>query len=217
MQIFWKGQSCFQIIAARAKQEQVKIVIDPYDESIGLKVPSLEADILLITHDHHDHNNAKAVKGDPMVISNPGEYEVKGIYIQGISSFHDEAKGEKRGHNTIYVVEAEGMKICHLGDLGQPELTTDQVERIGSVDILMIPVGGTYTIAADEAAHVIGQIEPKLVIPMHYSMDKLTLKLAGVAEFLKTMGVKTSEPQQKLIVKERDLNPEETVVTVLAP
>ncbi len=102
MQILWKGQSCFQIIASKGKQEQIKIVIDPFDESLGLKLGLLEADILLMTHDHYDHSNEKAVKGTPFVIGNPGEYDVQGVSIQGIFSYHDNVQGKERGSNTIY-------------------------------------------------------------------------------------------------------------------
>ncbi len=217
MQIIWKGQSCVQLIASRIKQDPVKIVIDPYQDSVGFKLPSLEADIALVTHDHEDHNNLAGLKGDPFVISNPGEYEAKGIFIKGISSYHDEAEGEKRGHNTIYTIEAEDMKVCHLGDLGQPELTPKQVEAIGSIDILFIPVGGVYTIGAKEAAKVISQIEPKVVIPMHYAIPKLKYKLEGVEDFLKAMGAKAQEPQQKIILKSKDLSEEEIKIMLLTP
>ncbi len=217
MQIIWKGHSCFQVLVARAKQEQVKIVIDPYDESVGFRVPAMEADILLITHDHKDHSNAKAVKGDPFLISNPGEYEVKGVFIRGISSFHDDTNGDARGHNTIYTVEAEDIRICHLGDLGQKELTPRQLEEIGNVHIACVPVGGEYTIGPQEASKIVRQIDPRIVIPMHYALAKNPLKLGGVEEFLKAMGVRQSEPQAKLIVKAKDLEGEDTQVVVLTP
>lgn len=217
MHIIWKGHSCFQFVVTRGKQEQVKIVVDPYDDSVGLRPPALDADILLITHDHKDHNNVKGVKGDPFVITNPGEYEVKEVFIKGISSFHDDEKGDKRGHNTIYVFEAEGIRVCHLGDLGQKELTPRQVEELGAVHIACVPVGGEYTIGPQEASRVIKQIDPRIVIPMHYALEKNPLKIGGVEEFLKAMGAKQSEPQQKLVVKEKDLEGEETQVVVLAP
>ncbi|MBI2113107.1 MAG: MBL fold metallo-hydrolase [Candidatus Wildermuthbacteria bacterium] len=217
MQISWKGQACFQILAAPSKQEQVKIVIDPYEEAIGLKPPALEADILLITHDHLDHNNKKAIKGESFVIENPGEYEIKGVFVQGIASFHDESQGKERGVNTIYVLEVEGIKICHLGDFGQKELNPDQLDAIGDVDVLLIPVGGVYTIAAKEAASVVHQIEPKIAIPMHYALPKLRAKIEGVEEFLKVMGAKEVVPEEKLTLKARDLTGEETRVVVLQP
>lgn len=217
MQIFWKGQSCFQIVVSKNRQEQVKVVIDPYDESIGLKVPSLQADIALFTHDHPDHNNIKAIEGTPFIIANPGEYEVQGIFIQGIASFHDKNQGKERGTNTIYVMEAEDLRVCHLGDFGQKELTSEQQEAMGEIDVLLIPVGGVYTIGAQEASALIHQIEPRIVIPMHYFIPKLKMKLAGLEEFLKIMGVRSIQPQEKLSVKAKDLQKEETQIVVLKP
>lgn len=191
-------------------------MIDPYDPSIGLKMPTIEADIVLSTHDHADHNNIKAC-GSAFAITGPGEYEIKDISIQGISSFHDDVEGKERGKNTIYVIEAEGMKICHLGDLGQGELTTEQVSKIGNVDILLVPVGGVYTIDAKTAAKVVNQIEPRIVIPMHYLLPNLKFKLDKVDDFLKEMGVKNVEAQNKLSLKVRDFTSEETKVMLLTP
>jgi len=248
MQIIWRGQSCFQIIVARNKGEQTSIVIDPFSETIGLRVPKLEADIVLVTHDHPDHNNVKAVSGSPFLISGPGEYEIRGVFIQGISSWHDEKEGKERGENTIYAIEAEDLKLCHLGDLGQKELTDEQLERIGDIDILMIPVGGVYTISAKEALKIMSQIEPKITIPMHYQIPysgrrpdgpyrlklkipkpagqagipvakggDLGIKLDGVDKFLKALGIKSIEPQEKLSIKKKDVLPEEAKIVVLKP
>ena len=217
MHIIWHGQSFFQIIATRNKGEQVSIAIDPFDEATGIKIPSVAADILLITHDHHDHNNKKAIKGSPFLITNPGEYEIKEVFVQGISAFHDNFLGKQRGKNTIYVIETEGMRLCHLGDLGQKELTDDQLEKIGEIDILMAPIGGVYTVDAKEAADVISQIEPHIIIPMHYQIPGLKIKLEGVDKFLKIMGLKSVEPQNKLLIKSKDITDEETKVVVLKP
>lgn len=196
-------------------------MIDPFDPSIGLKMPVLEADLVLSTHDHEDHNNVKAVKGPaggaPFVITGPGEYEIKDISVRGIPSFHDEKEGKERGENTIYMIEAEGMRLCHLGDLGQSELTADQVSKIGNIDILFVPVGGVYTIDAKAAAKIVSQIEPRIVIPMHYMLANLRFKLEKVDEFLKEMGVKNAEAQPKLAIKLRDFTSEETKVIVLQP
>ncbi len=217
MQIVWKGHACFFITVSTEEHSQVKIVFDPYDESIGLRLPSMEADLVLVSHGHSDHNNAKAIKKEPFIASSPGEYEVKGVFVKGIPSFHDNSKGKERGRNTIYIVDAEDMRLCHLGDLGQSELTAEQVDQIGEVDILFVPVGGTYTIDAKEAGHVVSQIEPKIVVPMHYALPNVKAKLAGVGQFLKTMGVKTEEPLPKLSLKQKDLDGEETKVIVLQP
>ena len=217
MQIAWKGHACFHIIAQRVKQEQVKIVIDPFDPSIGLRLPSMEADVVLVTHNHSDHNNTKGVKGEPFVISSPGEYEIKDIFVQGIPSFHDNSQGKERGMNTIYTIEVEGIRVCHLGDFGQAELSAEQVEKIGNIDVLCIPVGGVYTIGAKAAAKIVGQIEPRTVIPMHYLLPNLKFKLEKVDEFLRTMGAGKAEPQNKLTLKAKDLTGEETKVVVLIP
>lgn len=213
MHIIWQGQSCFQLLITRQKGEQVSLVIDPFDEATGLKAPSLSADILLITHDHHDHNNQKAIKGTPFVVDGPGEYEIKEVYIQGIPSLHNEDKKES---NTIYTIEAEGMRLCHLGDFGQKELTPEQLDKIGDIDILMVPVGGNYTIDSKGAAKVISQIEPHIAVPMHYALPKLKIKLDGVEGFLKEMGKKSAESQPKLLIKKKDLTSEETQVVVLS-
>jgi len=226
MNIIWHGQSCFQIIARREKNNQVSIVIDPFSEEIGLRVPKLEADILLITHSHHDHDNIKAVSGNPFLISGLGEYEIKEVYIQGIHSLSaakprlagDETKSQRPwGENTIYTIEAEDLKLCHLGDFGQKELTEEQLEKIGEVDILMIPVGGVFTISAKEATKVMSQIEPKIIIPMHYQIPKLKLKLDGIDKFLKVVGIKSIAPESKLSIKKKDIVEEEVKIVVLKP
>lgn len=215
--IQWAGQSCFQISVSNSKEHSADIVIDPFDDSLGLKVPNFSADIALVTHEHHDHNNIKALKGDPFLITGPGEYEVKGVFVQGIESFHDEEEGKKRGKNTIYVIEAEGIRFCHLGDLGQKQLTDEQLEQIDSVDVLMIPVGGTYTIDSTGASKIISQIEPLIVIPMHYDLPKLKEKLDGVDRFLKTMGKNKIEPADKLTVKANALPKDTMEIVILNP
>ena len=217
MNIFWHGQSCFQITARRNKDEETRLVIDPFSEEIGLRLPKLEADILLVTHCHSDHNNVKAVSGSPFLVNGPGEYEIKKVFIQGISAFHDASQGRERGENTIYTIDTEGLRLCHLGDLGQKELTGEQLEKIGEIDILMIPVGGIYTISAKEALKVMSQIEPRITIPMHYQIPKLKVKLEGLDKFLKTMGIKKLDPLPRLSIKKKDISPEEAKIIVLQP
>ncbi|MBI2642606.1 MAG: MBL fold metallo-hydrolase, partial [Candidatus Wildermuthbacteria bacterium] len=135
----------------------------------------------------------------------------------GIFSYHDEQEGKERGTNTIYTIEVEDMRLCHLGDFGQKELSAEQLEAIGDIDVLMVPVGGVYTIDAKTASHIVNQIEPKIVLPMHYALPKLKVKLAPVEEFLKVMGAKAAQPEEKLTVKAKDLTTEETKVVVLTP
>lgn len=204
MKITWAGQSCFQISVSHGKDHNADIVIDPFS-GIGLKEPNFSADVLLVSHQHKDHNSVDLIKGKPFVIESPGEYEVGGVFVQGIESFHDDNGGKERGKNTIYLIEAEDMRVCHLGDFGEKQLSDAQLEKIGQVDILMIPVGGTYTISSQEAQKIIGQIEPKIVIPMHYALPKLTVDLEGVDVFLKTMGKKETPAQDKLVIKSNAL------------
>ncbi len=215
--IYWAGQSCFQISVSNSRDHSADIVIDPFDEKIGLKLPNLSADIVLITHNHPDHNNVKGVKGAPFVIQGPGEYEVKEVFINGIPSFHDDKEGKERGLNTIYVIEAEEMRFCHLGDLGQKQLTDEQLEKIDGVDVLMIPVGGTYTIDSSEAQKIISQIEPRIVIPMHFAMPKSKSKLDDLSKFLKTMGKNSVVPQDKFVVKSSTMPKDGMEIVVLQP
>ncbi len=207
MNIIWYGQSCFRVVfqgQKKSKQSTV-LVIDPYDENTGLKPPKNEADIILITHNHADHNNKKIAQKNSFVIESPGEYEMHDIFIQGIFSFHDKKKGEERGVNTIYTIEAEEMRMCHMGDFGQEELTDEQLRQIGEVDVLMIPVGGVYTVDAKEATKVISQIEPRIVIPMHYKIPGLKIKLDDLSPFLKAIGEKKATTEEKLTVQKKNL------------
>lgn len=209
MYISWFGQSCFKI-----QGKEVTIVTDPYDAGIGFKLPRMMADILTVSHDHYDHNNVAAISGSPFIINSPGEYEVKKVFIYGISSWHDNKQGAERGPNTIYLIEFEELKIVHLGDLGGP-LTDDQLEKLEGVDILMIPVGGVFTIDAKQAAEVISQVEPRIVIPMHYRISGLKVKLDNLDKFAKEMGIKEGEPEEKFRINKKDLPQEETKVVIL--
>ena len=173
MNITWKGQSCFQISTNQKKNGLISIVINPFSNDIGLRAPKLQADILLSAHSRHNHDNIKSVSGQPFVINSPGEYDIKEVFIQGIPAFQDNSQKGGREKTTIYTIETEGIRLCHLGDLGQKELSSDQLEKIGEVDVLMIPVGGVYTIDAKEAIKIMSQIEPKITIPMYYKIPKL--------------------------------------------
>jgi L-ascorbate metabolism protein UlaG (beta-lactamase superfamily) len=217
MNIVWYGQSFFQITTSPKNNEKINIAIDPFSQEIGIKPPILETDILLISHNHSDHNNIKTIKNNPFIIDGPGEYEIKNIYIKGFYGFHDNVLGKERGRITIYTIESEGIKICHLSDLGQKELDEKQLEQIGDVDILMIPIGGNFTINAQEAIKIMSQIEPKIIIPMHYQIPKLKLKLDDVDKFLKILGIKDIEPLPKLSIKKKDIAEEEAKIIVLKP
>lgn len=212
MIISWYGQSCFKI-----ESRGVVLAIDPFEKDIGLTPPRFKADVVLITHSHSDHRNRDAIQGEPFIIDGPGEYEVKGVGVRGVRTFHDSASGKERGVNTVYIVDLEDTKICHLGDLGEERLRQEVLEEIGDIDILMVPVGGTYTIDGKQAVFVASQIEPRVVIPMHYKIPKLTTSLAGKELFLKEMGAKEADSLEKFVIKKKDLPEEETRVVVLQP
>lgn len=216
MQIEWFGQACLKIQTKPGSNGEVTVIFDPYDPKIGLKMPHVTADILAITHDHYDHNYKAGVGGDYFLIDGPGEYEVKQTFIYGISGWHDNNNGADRGPITMYVLESEGILVAHLGDIGQHELTTIQLEQLEGVDILVIPVGGIYTVDAKQAVNIINQIEPRIVIPIHYQLPgKAGAKLDGVDKFLKEMGIKNPETTDKFKISKKDLPSEETKVVVL--
>jgi len=226
MTISWHGQSCFELTTKSRDNGDTTIVIDPFSEEVGLKLPKLSADILLVSHSHYDHNNVKAVAGNPFIIDSCGEYEVRGAFVQGFSAFHDNQQGRERGEIIIYKIEAEDIKVCYLSDLGQKELTSEQLEQIGEVDVLLIPVGGKFTIDAKDASEIIAQIEPRIVIPMHYKINNLNpvrcslsngvkVDLDGLDRFLKAMGEGVIAPEKKLKITAKNLPAEETKIVVL--
>ncbi len=215
MDIYWGGQALFRI-----KGKNASVVLDPYDPDFtGLKLPKeLTADVVLVSHEHKDHSNDKAATSPagvfPMSFTRPGEYEVAGVVVTGIDSFHDNSQGSERGKNTIFHLMMDGLNIVHLGDLGQAELTEDQLAKIGAVDILLVPVGSVYTIDAKTAANIVAQLEPRVIIPMHYKIDGLKFELEGVEGFLKEMGAEGVEALPKLSIT-KDKLPEEPQVIVL--
>jgi L-ascorbate metabolism protein UlaG (beta-lactamase superfamily) len=166
-----------------------------------------------VSHQHADHNYIQAIS-DARVISGPGEYEIGGVLIIGVPTYHDDARGEKKGKNTVYLIEIDEVTVCHLGDLGHV-LTSEQAEELGDVDILLIPVGGNYTIDAPQAAEVVRQIDPKIVIPMHYQTPAVTMDLEPVGRFLKELGVGELESSPKLSVTKSNL-PENLQVRLLS-
>ena len=211
MNITWLGQACFKI-----QGKEVTIITDPYDGKIGLKLPRLNAEIVTISHNNYDHNNIKAVSGQPFIIDTPGEYEIKKVFIWGIPSWHDNKEGADRGANTIFIYQFEDIKLAHLGDLGTT-LSNGQLEKLEGVDILLIPVGGVYTIDGKKAAEVVNQIEPRIVIPMHYKIPNLKIKLEAVDKFCSEMGVKKNGPEEKLKITKKDLPAEEIKIIILRP
>jgi L-ascorbate metabolism protein UlaG (beta-lactamase superfamily) len=183
MKIKWLGHSCFKITNSKG----IRILTDPFDDNVGYKIPSVEADIVTTSHGHYDHNFVDCVKGNFEVVNKVGNFYVKDVPISGIHTFHDNENGVKRGDNTVYVFEMDGMRICHLGDLGHM-LTNEQVEMIGKIDFALIPVGGNYTIDAIEALEVLDQLNPKVVIPMHYKTPVVKLDLAKIDSFIEKIG-----------------------------
>lgn len=203
MNIQWFGHSCF-----RLESKDTSILIDPFSKEIGLRPPKIKDNIVLLTHLHYDHADVKETPSETKVVSGPGEYEMQGVYIKGIQSYHDDTGGSERGLNTIYLIQAEEINICHMGDFGQAKLEEHQLEEIGDVDILMLPVGGTYTINSKQAAEIVSQIEPKIIIPMHYKLPDLKIDIAGVDKFLKEIGL-TVEKVDKFKVTKKTLPQEE--------
>lgn len=213
--IAWYGQACFKV-----KGKNASLVFDPYNaEFTGLSPLKVEANIVCVSHDHGDHNNVEAVKpadgeGRPFIIAGPGEYEISGVNIVGIASYHDDKQGQERGKNTIYLATIDEVNIVHLGDLGQRKLEENQVEQLSTCDILLIPVGGVYTIDAKSASDIIAQLEPKIVIPMHYRIEGLKFDLDPVDKFLVAFGKEKQETVSKLSVSKERL-PQELEIVIL--
>jgi L-ascorbate metabolism protein UlaG (beta-lactamase superfamily) len=199
MEISWLGHSCFRI-----KGSQVAIVTDPYPPDLGYSLGKTTARIVTVSHQHPGHSYVLGIDGKPRVVSGPGEVEIGGVLIIGVATFHDRERGKNRGRNTVYVMEVDEVSVCHLGDLGHT-LTTEQVEEIGSVDVLLLPVGGVSTINAAIAAEVVRQLEPKVVVPMHYKTPALAWELEPVDRFLKEMGIAQLNPQSKLTITRSSL------------
>lgn len=213
MNIVWYGQSCFRI-----QSKDVTLVTDPFDKKIGLRPPFGAANIVTISHDHIDHNNHEVLKGEYSVVDSAGEYEIDKVVIKGIDSFHDNSEGKERGPNVIYKIEMEDLKICHLGDFGQANFLNGQLEKIGQVDILFIPIGGVGTIDWKTAQDIINEIEPRIVIPMHFKIKGLAgefSKLDTAEKFCKENGVSLNEAVDKLSLKKKELPQDEAKVILM--
>lgn len=183
MKIKWYGHAAFLITS----DQGIKVIFDPYEPgAFGGQLSygriEDEADIALTSHDHADHNDTKSLPGSPQVVKGSGSKTIKGISIRGVSTYHDPSKGSERGTNTIFNLQIDGMQVCHLGDLGHV-LSEKEIKEIGPVDILLVPVGGYFTIDAKEATRVVDQIKPKVVIPMHFKTEKCGFPIAPVEEF----------------------------------
>jgi L-ascorbate metabolism protein UlaG (beta-lactamase superfamily) len=209
LDVTWLGHGCF-----RLRGRSAAVVTDPFPPSIGLKLPKLEADLVTVSHEHENHNYTQVMR-DSYEIRGPGEYEVAGVSVVGVPTFHDAEKGAKHGRNTVYLIEIDDVRICHLGDLGHA-LEDAEAEAISSPDVLLVPVGGRTAINAAQAAEIVRQLEPRFVVPMHYAIPGLKLELDTLDRFLKEMAVTAGEPQAKLSVQASS-GEYETKVIVLEP
>jgi L-ascorbate metabolism protein UlaG (beta-lactamase superfamily) len=210
LDVTWLGHGCF-----RLRGRNAAVVTDPYPPSIGLKLQRLDADLVTVSHEHENHNYTQVVREPSYEIRGPGEYEVAGVSVIGVPTYHDAEKGAKRGPNTIYLIEIDDVAVCHLGDLGH-KLDDADAEAISSADVLLVPVGGRTAINAAQAAEVVRQLEPRYVVPMHFAIPGLKLELDSIDRFLKEMAVTSAEPQPKLSVQ-RSSGEYETKVVVLEP
>ncbi len=206
MEITFFGHSCF-----RLRGKEVALITDPYQCPPGRVPLKTQADIVTVSHDHPGHNNASAIGGQPKLITGPGEYEIRGVLVSGVASFHDSSNGSQRGKNTMYVIQMDDLRLCHLGDLGHV-LNTQQVDEIGTVDVLFVPARG-MVLDMVKTAEVISQIEPTVIVPMHYEAAD-EAGLASIEKFCHEMGVRQIVPQPKLTVAKSSL-PQETQVVVL--
>ena len=199
MEITWLGHSCFRI-----KSNPIVIITDPYSPDLGYSLGKPTARIVTVSHQHSGHSYVQGIGGEPRLVTGPGEYEIGGVLIMGVATFHDGEKGKKRGKNTVYVMEVGEISVCHLGDLGHV-LTAEQVEELDNVDVLLLPVGGVSTIDASMAVEVVRQLDPKIVIPMHYKTEALSWELESVEKFLKEMGAEQVDSQHKLSLTKSNL------------
>ncbi len=175
----WFGHACFAIKGSKV------VVTDPFHQKdVGYPTPNVEADIVTVSHDHFDHNKVEVIRGNPKVIDEAGEFEVNGVKIKGVETYHDKARGAQRGKNIIFKIELDGIKFCHLGDLGHV-IEEGEAKEIGEVDVLMIPVGGYFTIEPEEAEEVVKILSPKVVVPMHYKTEVIDFPIKPVDVFLK--------------------------------
>jgi L-ascorbate metabolism protein UlaG (beta-lactamase superfamily) len=211
MKVKWFGHASFLITAV----DGTRIIIDPYAPGAGIDYGKINeaADIVIISHQHGDHNNAAAIKGAPEIVTGAGSHITKGIEFKGIESYHDASGGRERGPNTIFCFTVDGIKLCHLGDLGH-RLSSQQAAEIGDIDILFIPVGGFFTIDAKEAGQVCNQLKPRIIIPMHYKTTKCAYPISGVEDFLSGKA-KINRVASSEVEFEKDKLPEAPEIIVL--
>ena len=201
LQIRWHGHSCFEIT------NDLTLITDPHDgKSIGIPAPNVHGDIILVSHDHFDHSSGVKIveKEESKIVTDGRKRTISNIEISGVESFHDENFGSKRGKNIIYKFIMDEIKFCHLGDLGH-ELDDDTVQKLGSIDILFIPIGGNFTIDDKNAWNIIKKIKPKIIIPMHYKIGGLSLSIAGIDPFLEQSKYKVIHVGNEIDIEKEDL------------
>jgi L-ascorbate metabolism protein UlaG (beta-lactamase superfamily) len=212
MKVRWLGHACFLLTS----DSGLRIITDPYTTGVfGLEYAPLAetADIVTVSHDHADHNNVAAVKGNPQVVRGVGSHEAKGVRFKGVATAHDESSGKERGQNTVFCFALDGINVCHLGDLGH-DLSDQTVADIGDVDVLLIPVGGNFTIDAPAANGVCKKLAPKVIIPMHFKNARCpSFPVAGVEDFTRgRQQVKTIAGSEIELKKEQLPTGAETIV-----
>lgn len=206
MLIKWLGHASFEISTG-----DTRIITDPFNERLGYPMLPREAEIVTISHQHWDHNAAECIAGQPQIIAEPGSYNLNNVLINGYSTFHDQQQGRQRGNNTIFKFNAEGMNLLHLGDLGHL-LSQEQIEQIGPIDILLLPVGGVYTVDADAAYELMHLIKPQIVIPMHFMTPHLSFTLEPVERF--TSQFERVLKQPCLNIEKQDLQGETKIIVL---
>lgn len=208
-EIKWFGHNCFRI---RAKEATV--ITDPVDRVTGYSMSKQTADIVSLSHEHQGHINLNAVRPEFQTVRGPGEYEMHDVFITGIRTYHDDKRGAERGYNTCYMIELEGMMFCHLGDLGHP-ISGEVAESMANADVLMVPAGGKDIITPQQAAEIVGQLEPKVVIPMQYATEQGDRDLGSLEAFCKALGVAQPEAIDKLSLRSSDLGETMRIITLI--
>jgi L-ascorbate metabolism protein UlaG (beta-lactamase superfamily) len=209
MRIVWHGHACFEV------NDGVTVVTDPHDgKSIGIAPPSVEADVVLLSHDHYDHNCARIVGGNPSVVESMINEPVMGMRTRAFQTYHDEQDGRKRGENRVYKFELDGVSFCHLGDLGHP-LSEEMISALGDIDVLFIPVGSVFTIDGETAWKMVTKVQPKVAVPMHYRVKGLSLSIRPLGDFLDQVSTPTTRVGNEVSFEKEDL-PQSTEIWVFS-
>ena len=211
MKVEYLGHSCFKLTASSG----VSVICDPYSGDIGYSMPKVEADAVTISHHHFDHDCINSIANNPVIFDKEGSFELRGVQINSIKSFHDDAQGKKRGENLIFKFLMDGITVCHLGDLGE-NCSKNLTEKITPVDVLLIPVGGNYTIDAKTAKEYVDKLNPQMVIPMHYRIEDCKIDIDKVDVFLKLFDKNCiSEVNNSLEISKSQLDGKNTKITVI--